>query len=129
MPAPATATVNVVDQYQAAVAANPNSAEAYCNLGWGFYGQRQFDQAITAFQHALTLDRNLTDAHYGLGLALKESGAGKEAVPEFEAVINLAPQDQNATRGQMLARLARAHVNRIEVGNWSLDADLVKKAA
>ena len=126
---PATATVNVIDSYQAAVAANPNSAEAYSNLGWGFYGQRQYEQSIKAFRQALTLDRNLTDAHYGLGLALKEAGAGKEAVPEFETVITLAPQDQNATRGQMLARLARAHVNRIKVGNWSLDADLVKKAS
>jgi tetratricopeptide (TPR) repeat protein len=123
------ATANVLDNYRAAVTANPNSAEGHSNLGWGYYGQRQYEESIKAFQQALTLDRNMIDAHYGLGLALKESGAGKEAVPEFQAVISLAPQDQNIIRGQMLARLARAHVNRIEVGNWSLDADLVKKAS
>ena len=123
------ATANVLDNYRAAVTANPNSAEAHSNLGWGYYGQRQYEESIKAFQQALTLDRNMIDAHYGLGLALKESGAGKEAVPEFEAVIKLAPEDQNVIRGQMLARLARAHINRIEVGNWSLDADLVKKAS
>jgi tetratricopeptide (TPR) repeat protein len=123
------AAANVLDNYRAAVTANPNSAEAYSNLGWGYYGQRQYDESITAFRHALTLDRNLTDAHYGLGLALKESGAGKEAVPEFEAVVTLAPQDQNTIRGHMLARLARGHVNRIEIGDWSLDSDLKNKAS
>ena len=40
--------------------------------------------------------------YYGLGLTLKESGAGKDAIPEFEAVIKLAQQDSNAIRGQML---------------------------
>ncbi len=118
--APATA----IDSYLAAVKSNPNSAEAHSNLGWGYYGQRKYSEAAEAFHQALSLDRNMTDAHYGLALALKESGAPQEAVAEFEAVVKLAPQDENAVRGQMLARLARGHINQIQSGDWSLDTDL-----
>ena len=113
-----------IENYQAAVKSNPNSAEALCNLGWGYYGVRQYDESIKTFRQALTLDRNTIDAHYGLGLALKESGAGQEAIPEFEAVEKLAPQDLNVVRGTMLSRLARGHINRISSGDWSLDTDL-----
>ena len=116
-----------IDNYQAAVAVNPNSAEAHSNLGWGYYGQHQYDEATKAFRQALTLDGNLLDAHYGLALTLKEAGAGPEAVAEFETVVKLAPQDSNAVRGQMLTRLAKGHINRITSGNWNLDADADRK--
>jgi tetratricopeptide (TPR) repeat protein len=124
---PAAVTLpNAIETYQAAVTANPNSAEAYSNLGWGYYGQRKFDEAITAFRQALALDRNYTDGHYGLGLTLKESGAGKEAVLAFEAVLKLAPQDANNIRGQMVSRLARGHINRINSGDWGLNTDIIR---
>jgi len=106
------------------VTASPNSGEAHSNLGWGFYGQRQYAEAIQEFRHALSLDRNLIDAHYGLGLALKESGAGAEAVPTFETVLALAPQLENAVRATMLSRLAQGHINQIKIGDWKLDKEL-----
>jgi tetratricopeptide (TPR) repeat protein len=111
----------LLENYRAAVSANPNSAEAQSNLGWGYYGQRQYDQAIEAYRQALALDANFVDAHYGLGLALKEAGKGAEAVPSFETVIKLAPQLENGARAQMLARLAHGHINQIQKGDWSLD--------
>jgi tetratricopeptide (TPR) repeat protein len=119
---------NTIENYQAAVSSNPNSAEAYCNLGWGYYGQRKYDDSVKAFRQALSLERNLTDGHFGLGLALKEAGAAQDAVAEFEAVVKLAPQDQNVVRGQMVARLAHGHINRINSGDWSLDTDLKRSA-
>jgi tetratricopeptide (TPR) repeat protein len=122
------ATPNTIETYQAVVKATPNSAEAYCNLGWGYYGLRKYEESITAFRQALTLDRSYTDAHYGLGLVLKESGAGQDAVPEFEAVVKLAPQDANNIRGQMLSRLARGHINRITSGAWGLNTDIIRPA-
>ena len=123
------AAPSAIETYQAAVNSNPNSAEANSNLGWGYYGQRKFDEAIAAFRQALSLDRNYLDAHYGLALTLKEAGAGNEAVPEFEAVVTLAPQDANTIRGQMLSRLARGHINRIKSGQWGLNTDIIRPAA
>ena len=123
------AAPNAIEIYQSAVSANPNSAEAYSNLGWGYYGQRNFDEAIKAYRQSLSLDRNFIDAHYGLGLTFKEAGHGQEAVPEFEAVIKLAPQDANNIRGQMLSRLARGHINQINNGNWGLTTDIIRPSA
>lgn len=118
------ASPTLLENYRAAVTANPESAEAHSNLGWGFYGQRQYAEAIETYRQALSLDRNLIDAHYGLGLALKESGAGQEAIPAFETVLSLAPQLENTVRGTMLQRLARGHINQIMSGDWKLDKEL-----
>jgi tetratricopeptide (TPR) repeat protein len=118
------ASPTLLENYRAAVTANPDSAEAHCNLAWGFYGQRQYADAIQEFRQALSLDRNLIDAHYGLGLALKESGAGQEAVPVFDTVLGLAPQLDNAVRATMLSRLAKGHINQIKSGDWKLDKEL-----
>ncbi|MCC7361622.1 MAG: tetratricopeptide repeat protein [Anaerolineales bacterium] len=117
------AVSNVLDNYRAAVGANPTSAEAQSNLGWGLYGQRLFDESVRAFEAALALDNLYVDAHYGLALTLKESGAPAKAVSEFQAVLKLAPQMDNTVRAGMLARLARGHINQIESGNWRLDAE------
>jgi tetratricopeptide (TPR) repeat protein len=113
-------TPSLLDNYQAAASANPTSAEAHSNLGWGYYGQRRHDDAIAAFRQALSLDNRLVDGHYGLGLAYKEAGQKSEAVAAFETVIKLASELENAVRGQMMSRLAQGHINQIQVGNWSL---------
>jgi tetratricopeptide (TPR) repeat protein len=114
---------NVLENYVAAAQANPTSVEAQSNLGWGYYGQHQYDDAIKAFQTALTLDNAYIDAHYGLGLALKENKQGQAAVAEFETVVKLISQLENSERHMMLARLARGHINQILRGNWHLEAD------
>lgn len=117
------AIANVLENYRAAASANPTSAEAQSNLGWGYYGQHQYPDAIQAFEAALALDNGYIDAHYGLGLALKESGSGPKALPAFETVVKLTSQLENSVRGAMLARLARGHINQIQSGNWHLEAD------
>lgn len=119
------AVPNILDNYRAVANANPTSVEAQSNLGWGYYGRHQYDDAIKAFQAGLALDNSFLDAHYGLALAYKESGQGLLAVPVFETVIKLAGQLENTVRGTMLARLARGHINQIQVGNWHLEADPV----
>jgi Tfp pilus assembly protein PilF len=120
---------HLIEKYQAAVAADPQNADAHSNLGWGYYGLRQYDAAIKALGEAVRLDPSNIDAHYGLALALKESGATAQGIGEFEIVIHLAPQNTNVVRGHMLARLAKGHINQINSGDWSLDIDLKQKKA
>jgi tetratricopeptide (TPR) repeat protein len=121
---PTPPKVNVIDAYRAAVTASPNSAEAHSNLGWGYYGQKQFAEAIKEFQEALARDANWVDAYYGLGLAQKGAGAKTEAVAAFEKAAALAPQMEDRVRGSMLMRLAHGQVNQLKKGNWDLDKEL-----
>ena len=125
----ADASFNVVEKYQAAAEANPDSVEAKCNLGWGYYGERQYETAIAVFREALKLDAGSVDANYGLGLSLKEAGQGEQAVPVFARVMKLAPQKESGARGRMLARLARGHINQIRKGDWDLDEDMKYEGA
>ena len=113
---------SLIDNYRQAVSAQPASAEAYSNLGWGYYGQRNYSEAVKAFEYALSLDRSYLDAHYGLGLAHKEAGDKAAALAAFEATVKLAEQLDNAVRGHMLVRLAQGHLNQIESGSWGLDS-------
>lgn len=117
-------TANVVGKYEAEAAADPNSVDARCNLGWGHYGERRYDEAAAAFREALALEANNVDALYGLGLSLKEAGQGEAAVPYFVQVIKLAPPKEPGARGKMLARLARGHINLIKKGDWDLGEDM-----
>lgn len=124
MPATPVKTVSVIDTYRAAVTTNPNNAEARCNLAWGYYGQRQFAEAVKEFQEALRLDANWLDAHYGLGLALKGAGSKTEAVAAFEKAAALAPQIDDRVRGAMLMRLSHGQINQLKKGDWDLDKEL-----
>ncbi len=115
---------NPIQNYQAAVNANPNSAEAHSNLGWGHYGQKQFAEALKAFQEALRLNSRLVDANYGRALALKESGAKKEALAAFEQVAALLPDMEDRVRAGMLLRLTHGHINQINKGDWGIAKEL-----
>jgi tetratricopeptide (TPR) repeat protein len=122
--AKAPVPINVLDNYRAAVTANPASAEAQCNLGWGHYGQKAYAEAVKAFQAALALDANWLDAYYGLALAHKGAGATVDAVAAFEKVRTLAAQVPDVVRAHMLGRLAHGHINEIQKGDWDLDKEL-----
>jgi Tfp pilus assembly protein PilF len=113
-----------LENYRAAVAANPHSAEAHTNLGWGLYGQKQLAEAAQAFQEAIRLDAYSFEAHYGLGLTHKAAGAKAEAEAEFRAAHALTGQLENQVRGQMLKHLLHAHINQLNTGDWGLDQEL-----
>jgi tetratricopeptide (TPR) repeat protein len=115
---------SVVSRYEAELAANPGSVEAQCNLGWGHYGERRYNEAVEVFKEALKQDAGSVDVLYGLGLSLKEAGRHDEAIPVFIKVMKLAPQQAPGARGLMLARLARGHINQIKTGDWDLDEDI-----
>ena len=114
----------VISKYETEASQNPESVEAKCNLGWGYYGARKYDAAVAVFKEALKLDAGSVDTLYGLGLSLKEAGVHGEAIPVFKKVMRLAPEKAPGARGLMLARLARGHINQIKTGEWNLDEDL-----
>lgn len=115
-------SISALEKYRAAVAANPQSADAHANLGWGHYGLGQVMEALKAMQAALALDPRHFEAQYGLALVHKASGSNAEAVAAFERALALAGQLTDPIRAQMLQRLIRGQINEINTGDWNLGA-------
>ena len=113
-------TLAPLEDYRQAAAANPQSAAAHANLGWGFYGADKLDQAVTEFNEALRLEPGHFEALYGLGLARKCSGTKAEAVSAFTAAIEQLPKIEDRTRSDVLRRLARGQISIIQTGEWKL---------
>lgn len=65
------------------------SVQVINNLGWVFHYARRYDQAVAAYQQALSLDPNHATTHYYLGLALAQQGALEDAISELERAIDL----------------------------------------
>jgi tetratricopeptide (TPR) repeat protein len=120
----AVVTHSAVEEYRQAAAANPQSAEAHANLGWGYYGVDKWDDAIREFNEALRLEPGHVDALYGLALTRKCAGAKLEAVNSFNATLEQLPKLQDHMRGNVLRRLAYGHINLIQSGEWKLSSIL-----
>ncbi len=114
-------TPDPMDAYQAAVQADPGSAVAQCNLGWGYYGQQRYSEAIDTFGRAIDIDGSLLDAHYGLGLAAKAANIRDRALAAFDKAAALAATLDEHDRREMLLRLLHGHVNQLKTGEWELD--------
>ena len=113
-----------VEEYRQALAADPKSAEAHANLGWGLYGDGQWEAAIQEFSEALSLDAGQVDALYGLGLTRKAAGAKPEAAAAFEKAIPMFGILEDKSRSLMLTRLARGHINMLRTGHWALSSSI-----
>ncbi len=112
--------LSLLEDYRQAAAANPQSAEAHANLGWGFYGADQLDQAVAEFTEALRLEPGHLEALYGLGLARKCSGAKAEAISAFTGAIEQLSTLEDRTRSSVLRRLARGQISIIQTGEWKM---------
>jgi tetratricopeptide (TPR) repeat protein len=61
---------------------DPRSNIINTNAGWPYYHNRQYDQAIEAFQNALLIDVNFWYAHWGLGVSYYQKGVYEKALEE-----------------------------------------------
>ena len=89
----------IVDAYQKAIEADPNSVGALVNLGTVHYNSKEWPQAERLYRLALGVDDGYALAHFNLGNLLDERGQRAEALLHYE----------NALR--MNANYADAHYN------------------
>jgi Tfp pilus assembly protein PilF len=75
-----------------AIAAQPE-AEFYLNLGTSLNGLDRVDDAIAAYQKALTIKPDYAKAHYNLGNALHRARRWREAIAAYRIAIALRPDD------------------------------------
>ena len=76
---------DAVDAFKAATSDMASNAEAWNYLGVAEQHTGQTDDAAKAYEHALDLDRDLTEAHYNLGCLWLEQNRPDDAASEFTA--------------------------------------------
>jgi predicted O-linked N-acetylglucosamine transferase (SPINDLY family) len=80
-----------VQRIEAAVAAQPDYAEAWSNLGIALGRLGRGAEAIAAQRRALALAPGFAEAHYNLGNALRGAGEGAAAEACYRQAIALRP--------------------------------------
>lgn len=92
--------------YQLAIAAQPDSATQYFNLGLTYKELNNRPEAISAYQKALELQPDLGEAANNLGYLYLEMHRDQEAIPLFQRAIITFPDVP-----VLYNNLGRAHVN------------------
>ncbi len=83
--------------YQHAIRLDSRYAMAYNSLGWYVYLERKwYDKAAEAFQRAIQISPDFTDAHDSLGEAYFRMGRYPEAAAAFKKALDLQPSHKHA---------------------------------
>lgn len=95
---------DAADEFKSATEDMTTNAVAWDYLGVAEQHAGQFEEAAAAYQRALDLDRDLTEAHYNLGCLWLEQNKPDEAVSEFTAYTLRRP---NTPEGWLKLGLAQ----------------------
>jgi tetratricopeptide (TPR) repeat protein len=85
--------------FQTAVTQNPNSAEAYYNLGYAYRCKGLHSEAIPVYQKSLELisenkAKQKASIHYNLGFSYFSNGLIDDAIGEFKKALAYKPKDK-----------------------------------
>lgn len=79
------------DSFQQVIAAKPDNAEAYYNLGTLCLRRKQFEKARTYLEKAVQLKPGHAEAWNNLGMVAAEAGHTDEAVSDFKQSLQFRP--------------------------------------
>jgi tetratricopeptide (TPR) repeat protein len=91
----------------------PDHARAHLALGHVDISTKRAVQGIAECEHALALDRNLADAHSGIGLAKHFIGRSEETEAHVAEALRLSPRDTMAYLWMFYVGVAS-----INLGRW-----------
>ena len=85
------------------------SAEEWLNKGVELYSQGKYDQAIEAYDQAISINPQYAEAWNNKGLALRALGEYDEAIKAYDQAISINPQIAEAwsNKGVALQALGR----------------------
>jgi len=86
-------------QYQAALACDPNLAYAHNNLGWAYKRQGRLDEAIAEFEAELRINPRNALAYQNLGWSHAEEGRLDKSMQAFQAALRIDPNNPDAHYG------------------------------
>lgn len=86
------------------VAANPENADAWTQLGNLYFDTSNFESAIRSYNKSLALKPNNANVQTDLGVMYRRSGKPKEAVAAFDKAVQIDPKHEIArfNKGIML---------------------------
>ncbi|MEI8389761.1 MAG: tetratricopeptide repeat protein [bacterium] len=86
---------------------NPDFPQNHYNLGVAYYKNEEYEKSIDSLKQAISLDKNLVDAYYTIGLAYQDI-AGKEIEklnkPVGEKQVNNKIEDSNKPEEKQLTK-------------------------
>jgi TolB-like protein/Tfp pilus assembly protein PilF len=91
----------------------PDHPRAHMTLGFVDIRTKRAAQGIAELEHALALDRNLADAHSGIGFGKIFIGRAEEAEAHTVEALRLSPRDTLA-----YLWMTRAGVAKRQLGSW-----------
>ena len=92
-----------IAEFNNAIKINPNSANAYYNLGIIYDKKSDSDKAIANFSKAIGIDPALADAYYNRGSIYYKKGAFDDAISDYSKAIELSPKLADAYYARGLA--------------------------
>lgn len=118
------------EAYQKALAADPQFADAHCNLGSVYFNQNRRESARECFVRALEIEPGHVEANLNIGAVLEEEGRDEVALRHYRAALETNPHypDVHVSLALLyekltLSRTARAHWRRYlqlaPQGPWS----------
>ena len=81
-----------------AVELQPDNAAFHDTLGWAFYKQGKYTEAIAALEKAIALQRHFAPAHYHLGLAYLKTSKREKGMRELETAFTLDERYREAAK-------------------------------
>lgn len=92
-----------------AIAKDPGFGDSYASLGRACLGQARYEEAVTHFKKALSLEPTHSWYLRGYALSLERSGQTHEAIGAADELVRLFPESSEAhhTRGKILCSASR----------------------
>lgn len=115
-----------IEQFQAAIKAEPNYAEAHNNLAGVYQDQRRFDEAIAEYKEAARI-HTVSTYVVNLGNAYVNAQRYAEAIPVYEKAQQMDPSAVNARTNAALAQVAWG--NQLANSNRVTEAETHYRAA
>ena len=83
----------------------PNSAWEHVNKGNALYGLNRSKEAMAQYDQAVDIDNESVNAYYGRGTIYYDEGKVEEALTQMNKVLELEPNDPDATETAIYAHL------------------------
>lgn len=124
-----------IEAYEGSIAADPEFADAHCNLGSVYFNQERRKLAKACFERAIEIDPRHLEAHLNLATLLEDEGRNESALRHYKLALAVDPlqADTHVSLALLyeklgLARRGREHWRRYlqidPTGTW---ADLAQR--